>query len=132
MRMIIHLENFLLLGGQIHGLATILASVLLPVHDGKSHGARDENVVLVSNILPIIWRLNLRLVHVILLLILVHLLEVLELVLLGIFVAVVGYISTCLLSLPIDLALLIVAVEVLDVQRSASLVVAKARAGTRF
>ena len=118
MWMIIHLENFLLLGCQIHRLATILSSVLLPVHDSKSHGSWYKNVVLVSDVLStIIWRLNLGLMHVISLLILIHLLEMLKLILLRIFVAVVGYISTCLLLglLTIDLALLIVAVKVLDI-----------------
>lgn len=71
--------------------------------------------------------------HIISLLILIHLLEMLKLILLRIFVAVVGYISTCLLlGLTVDLALLIVAVKVLDIKRSASLMVAKARARTRF
>lgn len=135
MWMIIHLENFLLLGCQIHSLATILSSVLLPVHDGKSHGSWYKNVVLVSDILTtIIRRLNLGLMHVISLLILIHLLEMLKLVLLRIFVAVVGYISTGLLLglLTINLALLIVAVKVLDIEGSASLMVTEARAGTRF
>jgi hypothetical protein len=135
MWMIIHLENFLLLGCQIHSWATILSSVLLPVHDSKSHGSWYENVVLASAVLStIIWRLNLGLMNVISLLILIHLLEMLKLVLLGVFVAVVRHISTCLLSglLTIDLALLIVAVKILDVQGSASLMVSEARAGTRF
>ena len=135
MWMIIHLENFLLLGCQIHSWATILSSVLLPVHDRKSHGSWYENVVLASAVLStIIWRLNLGLMNVISLLILIHLLEMLKLVLLGVFVAVVRHISTCLLSglLTIDLALLIVAVKILDVQGSASLMVSEARAGTRF
>ena len=134
MWMIIHLENFLLLGGQIHRCTTILSSVLLPIHDSKSHGSWYENVVLVSDVLTtIIWRLNLSLMNVILLLILIHLLELLKLVLLRIFIAVVGYISTCLLGLlSINLALLIVAVKILNIQRSASLMVSQARAGTRF
>jgi len=71
--------------------------------------------------------------NVILLLILIHLLELLKLVLLRIFIAVVGYISTCLLGLlSINLALLIVAVKILNIQRSASLMVSQARARTRF
>lgn len=133
MWMIVHLEYFLLLGCQIHSLA-ILTSVLLPVHDSKSHGSWYENVILVSDdILTIIGRLNLGLMHVISLLILIHLLEVLKLILLGVFVAVVGYISTCLLlTLSIDLAFLIVTVKILDIERTASLVIAETRAGTRL
>ena len=131
--MIIHLEYFLLLGCQIHSLA-ILTSVLLPIHYSKSHGSWNKNVVLVSDdILTIIRRLNLGLMHIISLLILIHLLEMLNMILLGVFVAVVGYISTCLLlTLSVNLAFLIVAIEILNVERTASLMIAETRTGTRL
>lgn len=137
---IIHFKYLLLLGRQVNRLP-IRGVLLLPVHDSKPHGARDENIVLVS--ILTVRRLYLSLVDVVVLvmlllarssclggnlLLLLNGLKMLQLILLRVLVTIISYISSSLLSTAVltrDLAFLVVAVEVLYVERAPSLVVAK-------
>jgi len=86
-------------------------AVLLAVHDSEPHGAWHKNVIVLATD---VGRLDLRLVHILMLPVLLDRLQRLQLVLLRILVTVVGHVASTA-SLAADGALLVVAVKVLDV-----------------
>jgi hypothetical protein len=94
----------------------------LPVHHCETHGPWHKNIVVVSTVvLTTIWRLH----EVIL--VRRALLDGLKVLILGVFAAVIRHIPSVL---RLNTAFLIVAVEVLDVEGSASLVIAQLGCGT--
>lgn len=131
MVVVCHFEYFLLLSSQTV-LIWIRLIFLLTVHVSESHGSRHEYVVVLTRVIirPVnlapIRRLNSLLVNVIIMVLLkvvVQLVEVLVL-LLRVLVAVVSYISALLTSTT-HCPFLIVAVEILNVKTTSSLVVSE-------
>ena len=142
MVVVVHVEYFLLLSVQISLSSTGGHDVLLAVHIGKPHGSWDKDIVVLAATcllhaslaaildvgqVGVVGRLHRAGRHEVVVL---HvLLEVLVMIARVLVRVVVRHIST---MVSLDVALLVVAVKVLDVQRSASLVVAQISAWTRL
>ena len=94
----------------------------LPVHHCETHGPGHKNIVVVS----IVVLTTIRRLHEVVL-IRRALLNGLKVLILGVFAAVVGHIPSIL---RLDTSFLVVTIQVLYVQRSASLMVAQLSCGT--
>lgn len=129
-----HFKYLLLLSSQALVCVALITDcfLLLPVHGCKPHGSWHKYVVIIILIGHIhysavslsaghvasIWRLHVRRVHEVIMMlsqVLIELLEVLELLWLRVFIAVVGHVAPVSTGWTSDCSFLVVTVEVLDV-----------------